>query len=368
MTAPRCLACDVAFKPNRTLAALPHGRRIAFDPLRGRVWRLCAACGEWNLVGEDDTPSALAELAARFPLPGTGVQSHRHSATLEVLHIHDLAASTPGDLAIAGRRDRLRTASRTARWMKWGILGTVVAGTLWVTGFPPVLLGMLGGGLASGQLTRVLRRRRRTGATDRLRLSIGLGGAALLTGAIVAGGLRGGPLAGALAFTVLLGPLDLLFARLLPIVRRLPSGRGVAVPEDGGGIEITWRLDPAAIALRPPGEERWLPPEDSAVLLRHLVDIGVPRLSHELLREAGTLASAHGTRGVLSALDVWRKDRDDTLTLDDLPLAYLVALDLAFSRDDAHPVPLQIEHERLLEAARVADEVELLRRGDDGPA
>ena len=100
MTAPRCLTCDVVFRQNHALAALTHGRRIAFDPARGRVWRLCAGCGAWNLLGEVETPGALTELGARFPLPGTGVQSHRHSSTLEVLRIHDLEGSSPGDLAI----------------------------------------------------------------------------------------------------------------------------------------------------------------------------------------------------------------------------------------------------------------------------
>lgn len=46
----RCLSCYRPFSTNDVLAPLPHGRRFAFDPARGRLWVLCDACSQWTLI------------------------------------------------------------------------------------------------------------------------------------------------------------------------------------------------------------------------------------------------------------------------------------------------------------------------------
>ena len=45
-----CHICGRSLGRNTLLDAMPVGRRIAFDPERGRLWVVCARCGEWNLT------------------------------------------------------------------------------------------------------------------------------------------------------------------------------------------------------------------------------------------------------------------------------------------------------------------------------
>jgi hypothetical protein len=45
-----CLFCHSNLGRNEVLEALPVGRRIAFDPVKGRLWVVCTDCGRWNLT------------------------------------------------------------------------------------------------------------------------------------------------------------------------------------------------------------------------------------------------------------------------------------------------------------------------------
>lgn len=44
-----CLFCNSSLGTNDDIAAFPVGRRLAFDPGRGRLWVICTQCGRWNL-------------------------------------------------------------------------------------------------------------------------------------------------------------------------------------------------------------------------------------------------------------------------------------------------------------------------------
>ncbi len=46
----RCLGCAAPLGRNEILEPLPVGRRLAFDPTRGRLWVLCPRCRQWNLA------------------------------------------------------------------------------------------------------------------------------------------------------------------------------------------------------------------------------------------------------------------------------------------------------------------------------
>jgi hypothetical protein len=41
---------------------MPHGRRVAYDPVEGRLWTVCEGCHRWNLCPLEDRESALYEL------------------------------------------------------------------------------------------------------------------------------------------------------------------------------------------------------------------------------------------------------------------------------------------------------------------
>ena len=44
---------------------MPVGRRLAFDPERGRLWVVCPGCSEWNLTALDERWEAV-ELCERL--------------------------------------------------------------------------------------------------------------------------------------------------------------------------------------------------------------------------------------------------------------------------------------------------------------
>ncbi len=44
-----CLFCNSDLGRNETLETFPVGRRLAFDPARGRLWVVCRKCERWNL-------------------------------------------------------------------------------------------------------------------------------------------------------------------------------------------------------------------------------------------------------------------------------------------------------------------------------
>lgn len=57
-----CLVCGSAFRPNDTLEHLGRGRRVAYDPLKGRLWQVCRSCKRWSLLPMESRWEALEEL------------------------------------------------------------------------------------------------------------------------------------------------------------------------------------------------------------------------------------------------------------------------------------------------------------------
>lgn len=58
----RCLFCHKPFPENDIFQHMPLSRRIAFDPVRGRLWAVCGRCYRWTLVPMEDRDAALYEL------------------------------------------------------------------------------------------------------------------------------------------------------------------------------------------------------------------------------------------------------------------------------------------------------------------
>ena len=58
----KCLVCGRQFPPNESLERLARGRRVAYDPERGRLWVVCGACRRWSLVPLESRWEALEEL------------------------------------------------------------------------------------------------------------------------------------------------------------------------------------------------------------------------------------------------------------------------------------------------------------------
>lgn len=56
-----CLYCHASLGQNPLIEHCPIGQRLAFDPVRGRLWVVCRACERWNLTPFEDRWEALED-------------------------------------------------------------------------------------------------------------------------------------------------------------------------------------------------------------------------------------------------------------------------------------------------------------------
>jgi hypothetical protein len=61
-----CLFCSAPFGTNDAIEELQIGRRLAFDPARGRLWVVCRRCGRWNLTPIEDRWEPLEQCERSF--------------------------------------------------------------------------------------------------------------------------------------------------------------------------------------------------------------------------------------------------------------------------------------------------------------
>ena len=61
-----CLFCHTDLGANYFLPTFPVGRRLAFDPRKGRLWVICTRCGRWNLTPLDERWEAIDESERLF--------------------------------------------------------------------------------------------------------------------------------------------------------------------------------------------------------------------------------------------------------------------------------------------------------------
>jgi hypothetical protein len=61
-----CLFCHTDLGANHFLPTFPVGRRLAFDPKKGRLWVVCTRCGRWNLTPLEERWEAIDECERLF--------------------------------------------------------------------------------------------------------------------------------------------------------------------------------------------------------------------------------------------------------------------------------------------------------------
>jgi hypothetical protein len=134
----RCLICQSSFDENESLEHLPRGDRIAYDPVRGRLWLICRACRRWSLAPLETRWEALEELEK---LVRDKARLLSQTANIALLKAGRLEIVRVGRAQLAeeawwryGRelRDRRATAK------KLSVAGTVATGAVfagsWATG------------------------------------------------------------------------------------------------------------------------------------------------------------------------------------------------------------------------------------------
>lgn len=61
-----CLFCHAELGHNDVLAGLAVGKRVAFDPAKGRLWVVCTTCGRWNLTPFEERWETLEDCERLF--------------------------------------------------------------------------------------------------------------------------------------------------------------------------------------------------------------------------------------------------------------------------------------------------------------
>lgn len=61
-----CIFCHTALGANEAIEHFPVGRRLAFDPAKGRLWVVCRACERWNLTPLEERWEAIEECERAF--------------------------------------------------------------------------------------------------------------------------------------------------------------------------------------------------------------------------------------------------------------------------------------------------------------
>ena len=56
-----CLFCNKPLGTNETLESFPIGKRLAFDPAKGRLWVVCSSCERWNLTPLEERWEAIEQ-------------------------------------------------------------------------------------------------------------------------------------------------------------------------------------------------------------------------------------------------------------------------------------------------------------------
>ena len=62
----KCIFCRAGLGENRVLQHFPWGRKLSFDPDKGRLWVICLRCRRWNLTPIEERWEAIEECEALF--------------------------------------------------------------------------------------------------------------------------------------------------------------------------------------------------------------------------------------------------------------------------------------------------------------
>jgi len=161
-----CIFCHSALEVNDTIEHFPVGRRLAFDPERGRLWVVCRRCRQWNLTPTEERWEAIEECErfyrdTRLRVSTDHIGLARLASGLELVRIGrperpEFAAWRYGDQLGRRRRTALIRVG-----IGLGALGAVVAGGavagVGIGGFG-WLIGQMGERIVKGSPERVVAR------------------------------------------------------------------------------------------------------------------------------------------------------------------------------------------------------------------
>lgn len=154
----RCISCHSSLGRNDVLEQFPVGRRLAFDPTKGRLWALCRSCRQWNLAPIEERWEAVEAAEKLFEDAAVGASTEnvalgRVADGTELVRIGRVLRP---ELAAWRYGDRL-----VGRWRVSGRFMKVATGVVVAAGAIPVLGGLAPAALMGGGLGWLLLRDRK---------------------------------------------------------------------------------------------------------------------------------------------------------------------------------------------------------------
>lgn len=155
-----CTFCASELGTNQVIETFPVGRRLAFDPDRGRLWVVCRTCERWNLTPVEERWEAIEESARTFHETALRASTDqiglaRHREGLELVRI-----GSPQRPEFAAWRYGNQFGRRRRSFIRRAVVGTGLVGGL-ALGSAGVLGGMLALQLGANvfNLAQIVRRR-----------------------------------------------------------------------------------------------------------------------------------------------------------------------------------------------------------------
>jgi hypothetical protein len=148
-----CLHCHHGLGTNETIEHFAVGRRLAFDPSRGRLWVVCGRCQRWNLTPVEERWEAIEECerlyrGTRLRASTDNIGMARVGDGMEIIRI----GSPPGPEIAAWRY----VGELRRRWFTRGL--PVATGSA-IVGAMPVVNGalspVLGGAVVFGLIAAI---------------------------------------------------------------------------------------------------------------------------------------------------------------------------------------------------------------------
>jgi hypothetical protein len=141
--ANRCIFCHGALPANEAVERFRLGRRIAFDPARGRLWAVCPTCSRWNLAPFEDRWEALEELEKTGRDAGRVLASTPNIALIRVpgVELVRVGAAPLGEEAWWRYGSQLIQRRRRARVLRWSEQALAVGATMATGGFFYLFMG-----------------------------------------------------------------------------------------------------------------------------------------------------------------------------------------------------------------------------------
>ncbi len=141
-----CLFCRAALGTNDQVEHFPVGRRLAFDPARGRLWVVCAACKQWCLSPLDERWEAVEEAERLF----RGTRLRASTDEIGLARLRDgselIRIGEPLRPEMAAWRYGARFGARWRRQLGLAVGGAALVGGYIVAG--PVM-GLIAGGVGT---------------------------------------------------------------------------------------------------------------------------------------------------------------------------------------------------------------------------